>query len=149
MVVTRKGEEGAVMAELKRKWKYDVENMTEIVAAAEVEEMLTPERCEAFAFSRPFTAAEAQHVEELYLSDEFGRDKEKTTHFLSQASARPPLALALPRPTKTPVPTRTNARAPTPARQHPRRRSWPHPSLAGGYCAEAWPAAGQPGALRG
>ena len=49
--------------------------MTEIIAAAEVEEMLTPERGETFCFSRPMTAEEAKHAEDLYLSDEFKRDK--------------------------------------------------------------------------
>ena len=58
--------------------------MVEIVAAAEVEEMLTPEQCEKFAFTRPtLTAEEAKHAEDLYLSDEFGRDKEKVNAFLT------------------------------------------------------------------
>ena len=56
-----------------------------IFTAAEIEEMLTPERCESFAFSRPVSTKEAQHVEELYLSSEFKRDKEAVTHFLTQA----------------------------------------------------------------
>lgn len=86
MLVASQLNEGAVMAELKRKAKPDIEAMAEIVAAAEVEEMLTPERCDAFAFTRPhFTAEEAKHCEELYLSDEFKKDKEKVTHFLTQA----------------------------------------------------------------
>ena len=84
LCVKQRCEEGAVMAALKKQWKASIEMMVEIVAAAEIEEMLTPERCESFAFSRPVTPAEAQHVEALYLSDEFGRDREKVVHFLSQ-----------------------------------------------------------------
>jgi len=83
-IVKTKGEEGKVMAELKRQWKTEIEFMVEIVAAAEVEEMLTPEQCEKFAFTRPtLTAEEAKHAEDLYLSDEFGRDKEKVNAFLT------------------------------------------------------------------
>ena len=53
--------------------------------ACQVEEMLTPERADAFAFSRPVSAADATHVENLYLSDEFKRDQEKLVAFLSEA----------------------------------------------------------------
>lgn len=42
-------------------------------------------RCDAFGFSKPVSADEAKHVEDLYLSDEFGRDKEKLTHFLTES----------------------------------------------------------------
>ena len=122
LLVDKQGEEGPVMAELKRKWKLDIGStpartsglshlatpehpslrapwakcgevrrsaakfrrssgevrrsllmrraslravMADCIAAAEVEEMLTPERCEAFAFSRPPTAEELGHAEEL------------------------------------------------------------------------------------
>jgi hypothetical protein len=85
MLVVTQCNEGAVMAELKKKWKLDIELMSEIVWAAEVEELLTPERCDAFAFSRPFTADEAKHVEELYLSDEFKKSKDAVLNFLTQA----------------------------------------------------------------
>ena len=85
MLVASQLNEGAVMAELKKKSKLDIEKMVEIVAAAEVEELLTPERCEAFAFSRPFTVAEAKHVEAHYLSDEFNKDQAKVMNFLTQA----------------------------------------------------------------
>ena len=88
LIVAKKAEEGPILADLKRKWAYDITSMAEIIGAAEVEEMLTPERCESFAFSRPMTADEAQHVEELYLSDEFGRDKDKVMAFLSEAKVR-------------------------------------------------------------
>ena len=78
-------EVGPVLADLKREWKADLEAMADMIAASEVEEMLTPEICDSFAFSRPITADEAQHVETLYLSDEFGRDKDKVKTFLSEA----------------------------------------------------------------
>jgi len=85
LLVTHRGEEGKVMAALKREWKLNIDMMVEILAAAEVEEMLTPEMCDAFGFSKPVSADEAKHVEDLYLSDEFGRDKEKLTHFLTES----------------------------------------------------------------
>ena len=85
LLVVNRGEDGKVMAYLKREWKIAITFMCEILASAEVEEMLTTEQCDTFAFSRPATAEESMHVEELYLSDEFGRDKDKLVHFLTQA----------------------------------------------------------------
>ena len=86
-LVYKRADEGPVLAELKRIWKPDIEAMTEIIAAAEIEEMLTPERCESFAYSRPVSAEEAAHTQELYLSEEFGRDREATIKFLSEAGS--------------------------------------------------------------
>ena len=95
--------EGMVMAELKRQWKNDLEAMTEIIAAAEVEEMLTPERGESFAFSRPITAEEAKHAEDLYLSSEFNRDKDAVIAFLSEAGTVLKRAKTLGEPTRDEV----------------------------------------------
>ena len=46
--------------------------------------MLTREMSRAFLHSYPPTAAEREHVEELY-NDTFARDGAKTVHFLTQA----------------------------------------------------------------
>jgi len=87
MLVYKRADEGPVLAELKRLWRTDIEAMADILAASNVEEMLTNERCEAFAFAKPATADEAQHVEDLYLSDEFARDGERLIKFLSEAGS--------------------------------------------------------------
>ena len=57
--------EGEVMAALKREWKAPLEMMSECIAGAEIEEMLTPMQCGEFGFSHPYTIVEAQHVENL------------------------------------------------------------------------------------
>ena len=103
LLVYKRCDMGPVLAELKRKWKQDIEAMTEIIAASEVEEMLTPERCESFAFSRPVTGAEAMHVEDLYLSDEFKRDQEAVVKFLSEAGTVLKRAFTLGNPTRQEV----------------------------------------------
>lgn len=104
LMVQKKDEgEGAVMAELKRQWKVDIEMMTEIIAAAEVEEMLTPERGETFCFSKPMKADEMKHAEDLYLSDEFKRDKDKVIQFLSEAGTVLKRAITLGEPTREEV----------------------------------------------
>jgi len=82
-LVLSRGEEGKVMAHLKRTWKIDIGFMVEILAAAEVEELLTTEMCAMFAIE-PLTPEVAAHVEDLYLSEEFGRDKEKLERFLAE-----------------------------------------------------------------
>ena len=71
----------------RRRIDRHVHEVQKIVAAAEVEEMLTPERCDIFAFSRPVTVEEAKHAEALYLSDEFKKDQGAVVHFLTQAGA--------------------------------------------------------------
>ena len=73
-----------MLAALKQRWKVDIELMSECIAAAEVEELLVPEMCDSFAFRTPHSVDEAQHVEALYMSDEFGRDKEKVKAFLTK-----------------------------------------------------------------
>jgi len=87
MLVFKRGDEGPVLADLKRQWRFRIEAMTEIIAATEVEEMLTPDMAEQFAFARPPTIAEEKHVEDLYLSDEFKRDKAGTVRFLQDVGA--------------------------------------------------------------
>jgi len=72
------------MAGLKKKNRMDVEMMLDCIAAAEVEEMLTPERCDAFGFSRHPTAEEQKHIEDAYLY-KFERDNDKVVHFFTQA----------------------------------------------------------------
>uniref|UniRef100_A0A7S3AZQ2 Uncharacterized protein n=1 Tax=Haptolina ericina TaxID=156174 RepID=A0A7S3AZQ2_9EUKA len=57
--------------------------MEDIIAAAEVEEMLTPERCDAFGFGRQPTADEVKHLEDAYLY-KFERKREKVMTFFTQ-----------------------------------------------------------------
>jgi len=83
LLVKAAGNEGNVMAGLKKKNRMDIEMMADIIAAAEVEEMLTPERCDAFGFSRQPSADEQKHVEDAYLY-KFNRDASKVVHFFTQ-----------------------------------------------------------------
>jgi len=75
--------EGNVMAGLKKKNRLDCDMMADIIAAAEVEEMLTPERCDAFGFSRQPSAAEQKHVEDAYLY-KFNRNADAVVNFFVQ-----------------------------------------------------------------
>ena len=90
------------MADLKKRYKLDIAMQAEIVAAAEVEEMLTPERCDLFAFAKPATAEDAQHVEDLYMG-EFRRDKDATLHFFTEAGTVLKRSISLGSPTREEV----------------------------------------------
>ena len=82
-LVLAKNEEGHVMSGMKRSTKAEVEMMADILAAAQVEDMLTKQMSADFEHAYPATLEEREHVESLY-HGECGRDKEKTIHFLGQ-----------------------------------------------------------------
>ena len=83
-LVATQNEEGNAMANLKRQWKCEVEMMADLLATAQVEDMLTREMSVAFEHTYPPTLAEREHIEQLY-HHEFHRDNTKTVHFLTQA----------------------------------------------------------------
>lgn len=58
--------------------------MADLIATAEVEELLTPEMCRAAAFQTPATKEEREHVEALY-HETFEGNQTKTRQFLSAA----------------------------------------------------------------
>jgi len=86
LLVKNQGHEGSVMAALKKKNRVDVEMMKDILAAAEVDEMLTPDRCDAFGFSRHPSMEDQKHLEDLYLH-KFNRDKDRVVHYFAQAGS--------------------------------------------------------------
>ena len=83
-LVADDNEEGNTMAAIKKQWRMEVELMADLLATAQVEDMLTREMCAAFKHNYPPTLSEREHIEELY-NDEFARDFAKTVHFLTQA----------------------------------------------------------------
>jgi len=83
-LVADDNEEGNTMSALKKQWKMEVEIMGDLLATAQVEDMLSREMSRAFLHSYPPTAEEREHVEELY-NETFARDGAKTVHFLTQA----------------------------------------------------------------
>ena len=58
------------------------------VAAAEVEEMFTDEQMLKFHFTRPISAEDLKHAEDLYLSPEFHRDRDLVSNFLTLCVAQ-------------------------------------------------------------